>query len=125
MSKSKIEVARVDRVNGTSFTFTREYSFGRGTFYGVEGMSVYQGDIIITDSNTTVEILFHLGGVNNIYPGEKVEVVGHREVVVIGFNETLRDQRFKDLSNGTQPVKLSRAGGVLGSRDFKYRNIKM
>lgn len=117
MHKRRTEIARVDRVEGTSFTFTRKYSFGRRTYYGVEGMPVLRGDIITTDSNTTIEILFHLGGVTNIEPGEKVEVVDYREVVVLGFNESLRNQRLKDIFNGKQqPVKISRAGGVIGSR---------
>lgn len=130
MSIERIPIATIDRVEGRFFTFTREYSTGLRTFQGLVGIPVYLGDIIETDIHTSVEILFHIGGVTDVFPGEKVEVKGHREIVVIDVDPAIRHQSAKDLIKpsfelitdiiGTNKRRQGnykkRAGGVIGGR---------
>ncbi|MEP6903795.1 MAG: hypothetical protein ABJA66_18880 [Actinomycetota bacterium] len=113
MSNQFKPVGNIERVEGNCFSFTRKYPHRTGTFRGVEGMTVYENDIIETDMNTTVSVLFFLGGRANIDHGSKVEIIDERNALVLKMDSRTLLEQFK---REKSPIKISTAGGVMAIR---------
>lgn len=114
-NKNQKRVGYVLDIDGTRLMFTRKYQSRTATFQAYKNMQVYIGDIFETDQNTIATIAFAIGGYAVISPKMKIEVVGQRDVEVVGNQFIIKAGRmWHKIDKHNSMLQIQTSGGVLG-----------
>lgn len=107
------KVARVLNIDGKTL-MTNRRTDGRW-FQAYEGMSSYLKEHLRTDEKTQATLEFAIGGRAGVSPGTEIEIVGQRDVDVVGNKIVVRSGKvWAKIDKQKSQLQIQTSGGVIG-----------
>lgn len=107
------KVARVLDIDGKTL-MTNRRTDGRW-FQAYEGMSSYLKEHLRTDERTQATLEFAIGGRAGVSPGTEIEIVGQRDVDVVGNKIVVRSGKvWAKIDKQKSQLQIQTSGGVIG-----------
>ena len=107
------KVARVLDIDG-KILMTNRRTDGRW-FQAYEGMKSYLTERLRTDANTQAALEFDIGGRAGISPNTEIEIVGQREIDIVGNKVVVKSGKiWAKIDRQKSQLQIQTSGGVIG-----------